>query len=564
MAAPNVCSKTMNISAFISVVAGLGLFIIGIKGIAGNMGQLAGRSVRDWLARSTNSYLSSAAVGMLTGALTQSTNAVTVILMSLYKADLITVPQARPVLVWANVGTMALVFAAAVDTHLFVLLIICVAGLCFYLDLDRSARWRPTVSALFSFALLFLGLELMRQGSHDIRSSEWVGQFLAYSAQWMLLGFVVGIVLALATQSSATVTVIAMAMASAGLMTLQGAMMTLYGASVGSGVSTYLIATSMRGKARQLAILQVMVKALGIAVLLPLFVIEHYFGQPLLAHAITAATADPSLQIAIVYAVIQFVSVLAQEALNRPLWPLIVLLSPASAEDALSTPKYLYAQAREDPETALTLIDREQARVFSLLPLYIGKADAWSESEPVPPRSAILPGAKSLLAALDRFLGELSDTGASRDVLELCANRQARNLMIGAVHEAMDELSVALSAAFGADELRALCSNLTEGIGALLLTAEEANRSLDPGDLAMFRDLTADRDSLVDAMRRRVIASERALSAADQQMLYGITSLFERIIWLLRRYSTLLTPRAEPAPEPALSYGAESRATAAS
>jgi hypothetical protein len=53
----------MNISAFISVVAGLGLFIIAIRGIAGNRGQLAGRSVRDWLARWTNSYLSSAAVG---------------------------------------------------------------------------------------------------------------------------------------------------------------------------------------------------------------------------------------------------------------------------------------------------------------------------------------------------------------------------------------------------------------------------------------------------------------------------------------------------------------------
>lgn len=554
----------MNINGFISVAAGLGLFIIGIKGIASNMGQLAGRSVRDWLARSTDNYFSSAVVGMITGALTQSTNAVTIILMSLYKADLITVPQARPVLVWANVGTMVLVFAAAVDTHLFVLLIISAAGLCFYLDLDRSPRWRPMVSALFSFALLFLGLELMRQGSNDIRSSEWVGQFFAFSAQWTPLGFVVGIFLALVTQSSATVTVIAMAMASAGLMTLEGAMMTLYGASVGSGVSTYLIATSMKGKVRQLAILQVLVKALGVAVLLPLFVIEDYFGQPLLAHAIKAITPDPSLQIAIVYAVIQFVSVLAQEVLNKPLWPLIVLLSPPSAEDALSTPKYLYAQALDDPETALTLIDREQARVFSLLPLYIGKLDAWSGTEPVPPRTAILPGAKSLLAAVDQFLKELADTGASRDVLELCANRQARNLMIGAVHEAMDELSVALSAAYGADELKALCSNLTEGLGALLLTAEEANRSLDPGDLAMLRDLTADRDSLVDAMRRRVIASERALSASDQQMLYGITSLFERIIWLLRRYSTLLTPRAEPAPEPAMAYGAESRATAAS
>jgi hypothetical protein len=42
------------------------------------------------------------------------------------------------------------------------------------------------------------------------------------------------------------------------------------------------------------------------------------------------------------------------------------------------------------------------------------------------------------------------------------------------------------------------------------------------------------------------------------------TSLFERIIWLLRRYSTLLTPRTEPAPAPAMAYGAESRVTAAS
>jgi phosphate:Na+ symporter len=320
----------------------------------------------------------------------------------------------------------------------------------------------------------------------------------------------------------------------------------------------------MKGKVRQLAILQVVVKALGVAVLLPLFVIEHDFGQPLLAHAIRAMTADPSLQIAVVYAVIQLVSVLAQEVLNRPLWPLIVLLSPPSAEDALSTPKYLYAQALDDPETALTLIDREQARVFALLPLYIGKLDAWSATEPAPPRTAILPGAKSLLTAVDQYLKELADTGASRDVIELSANRQARNLMIGAVHEAMDELSAALSTASAADELKALCSNLTEGLGALLLTAADANRSLDPDDLAMFRDLTADRDSLVDSMRRRVIASERALSAADQQMLYGITSLFERIIWLLRRYSSLLTPRAVPAPAATMAYGAESRVTAAS
>jgi len=80
-------------------------------------------------------------------------------------------------------------------------------------------------------------------------------------------------------------------------------------------------------------------------------VIEHYFGEPLLAHAIKAMTADPSLQIAIVYAVIQIGLGARPGGPDRPLWPLIVLLSPPSAEDALSTPKYLYAQALDDPET---------------------------------------------------------------------------------------------------------------------------------------------------------------------------------------------------------------------
>jgi phosphate:Na+ symporter len=532
----------VNVSPFVSILAGVGLFIIGIKAIAGNMSQLAGRRVREWLARSTGNYLIGAAVGMVAGALTQSTNAITVILMSLFKADLITMAQARPVLVWANVGTMLLVFAAAIDIHLFVLLIVSVAGICYYLDLDRSPRWRLLATSLFAFGLLFLGLELMRGGSHEIRSLQGVGAFFAYAAQWTLSGFAVGIALALITQSSATVSVITMAMVSAGLVTLEQAMTTLYGASIGSGVSTYLIATSMKGKVRQVAVLQVAVKVLGVVVLMPLFLIEHYGGVPLLAHAIRAVTGDASVQIALVYGVIQLVSVFALEALNRPLWPLVALLSPPSVEDNLSAPRFLYAQALDDPDTALTLVDREQARVLSLLPLYLGQFDAWDKSEAVPTRAVIPAGAKSLLGAIDNFLKELASTGTSRDVVELIGNRQARNLMIVATHEAMDELSVVLKAKFESAELRTLCDNLAEGLGALLLTAEEANRTLDPDDLAMFRGLTADRDSLVDKMRRRVIASERALSANDQQMLYAVTSLFERIVWLLRRYGTLLAP----------------------
>jgi phosphate:Na+ symporter len=42
-----------SIDIFASILAGLGLFFIGIKAISANLSQLAGRSLRQWVARST-------------------------------------------------------------------------------------------------------------------------------------------------------------------------------------------------------------------------------------------------------------------------------------------------------------------------------------------------------------------------------------------------------------------------------------------------------------------------------------------------------------------------------
>jgi phosphate:Na+ symporter len=94
------------------------------------------------------------------------------------------------------------------------------------------------------------------------------------------------------------------------------------------------------------------------------------------------------------------------------------------------------------------------------------------------------------------------------------------------------------------------------------MVAADAVRSGDPDELALLRKLTADRDSLVDQLRKRVIAADKALSARDQHRLYTLTSLFERIVWMLRRYGSLLAVDIESvqAAEPASSLK-ESAAT---
>jgi phosphate:Na+ symporter len=547
-----------SINIFASILAALGLVFIGIKQITANLGQLAGRGLRQWVARSTGSYPASALLGLLAGAVTQSTNAITVILMSLATADIITLSQAAPILAWANVGTSVLVLAVAIDFHLFVLVITAVAGLCYYVNLDRSPRWRPIVSALFAVCLLFLGLELLRSGTHELSAIDWVRNFFVLAERWDISAFLVGGVLAVIAQSSATVTVIAIAMASAGLLSLEQSMATVFGASVGSGLSTYIVSSGVNGTARQLPIFQAAVKILGVAVLLPLFLAERAFDVPLLAHAIRFLIHDPSKQVAFVYVICQIAAVGVQVLFNRPLQLLAQRWAPASLEEATSKPRYIYDQALSEPETALALVDREQARVFGLLLVHLGVTDHLDRGEAVPARGAVLSAATALDHAIAHFLTDLADTGAARDVLEMVANRQARNSLLQSIHESLDELGETASRPFEIAAMQSLCTNLLEGLAALLMVAEDAVRSCDADNLLLLRQMTADRDSLVDQMRRRVIAADKMLSAHDQRTLYTITSLFERVVWMLRRYGALL---AAPAtiPEEQLAAHVESR-----
>ena len=539
-------AEAIILDAAISILAGLGLFFIGVKGLGANMSQLAGRSLRHWLARSTGSYALSALIGTISGALTQSTNAITVILMKFASADLISVQRAKPILAWANVGTAALVLLAAVDIRLFVYALVGVTGLCFYLNLDRSTRWRPLVSAVLALGLLMLGIELIRTGSEAFRDFAWLHEFFKELTRWLATALVGGAVLAFIAQSSATVSVLAIAMVAAHLLTFDQAMLTVYGASIGSGLGTYAVAAKIRGASRQLALFQAIIKLLGVAILLPFYLIEHYGGVPLLGAGIRMLSDDPGRQIALVYLVCQLAAVLTQLVLGDAIQPLLERWSPPQPQESLAKPRFLYDQAVDDPETAVTLVDREQARLFALLPLYFGLDEQLGTEAYSIDRDAILPAAQALGRSIGDFLGDLADSGAERSVLEEISARQARNSLMISIHEAVADLARQLAQPFESTALRDLADNLHEGLGALLLTAEEAVRSLDPDDLALMRRLTGDRDSVVDQLRRGAIAADQGLTAADHRHLYSVTSAFELIVWMLRRYSALLAPQSAP------------------
>jgi phosphate:Na+ symporter len=128
--------------------------------------------------------------------------------------------------------------------------------------------------------------------------------------------------------------------------------------------------------------------------------------------------------------------------------------------------------------------------------------------------------------------------------LERIADQRARNTLLQGLHETMGELARKLSEPAEAMAIRTLHANLAEGLGALLLTAEEGVKTGDVEELRLLQHLTTDRDSLVDTLRHRAMATERGLSGSDQELLYGLTSLFERVVWMLHRFAVAATDQA--------------------
>lgn len=530
---------------FATIFAGLGLFFIGVKLIGSNLKQMTGRRFRMLVSGGTQSPVLAALIGTVSGALTQSSNAVTFIVVSMTSAGLVTIRRALPVLVWANVGTSALVLLATVDMHTFVLLVVGVTGILHFLDLDRSAHHRHFVGALLGAGLLFFGLQLIKDGAAPLRDLEMAREFVVFAADSFFIAFLIGLLLTLLTQSSATVSVIAVAMISVGLLDLDQTIMIVLGASVGSGISTWFMGANLVGTPRQLINLQLVNKTFGALVLVPLFLLELATGWPLVKALLGLFADSPAGQVAWAYLLIQVTSAALVSPVIGPLYRLLERMSPATEEEELARPRYLYEQALDEPETAVDLVEKEQARLLGYIRAALDHVrDDARDSGQVYYRSLHAAGS-SLAGEIDAFLTDLLESSLSRSALEKAMRMESRNRIIIDLFDAADALVGVVDRGTISERLRPLAHSLVESFHIAVDILIEEMADPDPLQRQALLGMTGDRSEMMDRIRRQLLQSDSLLDKPEQDILFAATSLFERGIWLVRRFVMLLDAPAE-------------------
>ena len=240
-------------SILANLIAGLGLFFSGLRMIDGNLRQATGRRLRAAVGRITQNEWLCGAVGVLTGALLQSTSGIVFILVSLVASGLTTVRRVLPIVTWANVGCCALIFAAVLDLRLAILYLLGLAGAAF--AFDRSHRTHA-LSAIFGVGMLFYGVELMKTGAEPLKQLPWFAGMLQGGGNSLLFAFVGATAFSFVTQSSTAASVLIIGLAQTGLFGAFPTMSALYGANLGSTFSRMLLSSGLRGSVRQLTAFQ--------------------------------------------------------------------------------------------------------------------------------------------------------------------------------------------------------------------------------------------------------------------------------------------------------------------
>jgi phosphate:Na+ symporter len=332
-----------------TLLGGIGLFLLGMTMLTGGLKLAAGKALERMLAAWTRTPLHGLATGVALTALVQSSTAMTVAAIGFVNAGLLGFTPALWVVFGSNLGSSVtgwlvawLGFAVKVDA--FALPFI---GLGMALHLTGGATRRGALGqAVAGFGVLFLGIELLREGFTGLGPQTL--PLLAADLPGRLLGVLIGVPMTVVLQaSSATLAIVLTAVAGGSLPVEAGAAIVI-GANVGTTLTGILAALRATPNARRLAaahvLFNVVAAVAAFALLAPLLAAIHAVGVWL------TGRGDAVTQLVIFHTTFNALGVLLMWPLSGPLVRFLQARFRSAEEDEAPVPTLALQALRREME----------------------------------------------------------------------------------------------------------------------------------------------------------------------------------------------------------------------
>lgn len=382
-------NSTVIISAVLSMLAGIGIFLVACQTMSSNLEAISSSKLRSLFRKVSGKKLIGVGIGTVTTAAIQSSGATTVMVIGFVNAGIMTLTQAATVIYGANIGTtitgqivaLGMTGRNSVSTTV---IFSAFAGIGALVSLfggsDRIKRWGGIFSG---FGMLFVGLSMMSSSMETFSSLNSVKNFLAGISNVILL-VIVGAVFTAIIQSSSVMTSIAITMVVTGLITLDQGIYLTMGSNIGSCVVAMIAGLGSGKSAKRAALIHLFFNVGGVIVFLILgFVISLVSGGLIDFGVIFARLFPgvPQIQLAMFHTVFNVFTVLIFLPLTELLVGLVSKIIPEKEEQSSAEEEgRLYYVDRNMLKTPPIAVDQLKKEIINMADIamrnYIYSLDA--------------------------------------------------------------------------------------------------------------------------------------------------------------------------------------------
>ena len=251
-------------ASLIWLLAGVGIFIVGMNFMSEALEKSAGEGMKKLLGKISNNRFSGVGIGAGVTALIQSSSATSVMVIGLVNAGVMTLMQATPIIMGANIGTTITGVLVALKNDYFNMLMYLSAFAGVMMGFFKKEKIKIAGLLFSGLGLIFVGLNIMSsEQAFGNPLVESMFQNIFSVINFPLLLIFVGVIFTALIQSSSAATGVVITMVGTGILPLELALFIVLGANIGTCVTALLASVGASANAKRVALIHFTFNVIG-------------------------------------------------------------------------------------------------------------------------------------------------------------------------------------------------------------------------------------------------------------------------------------------------------------
>ena len=366
---------TQLIQSLIWLLAGVGVFIVGMNFMSDALEKSAGEGMKKMLGRISNNRISGVGIGAGVTAIIQSSSATSVMVIGLVNAGVMTLMQATPIIMGANIGTTITGVLVALKNDYFNMLMYLFAFAGVMMGFFKKEKIKIAGLLCSGLGLIFVGLNVMSSEQafgNPLVESMFQGIFGVIDFPLLLI--LVGIIFTALIQSSSAATGVVITMVGSGVLPLDLALFIVLGANIGTCVTALLASVGANANSKRVALIHFTFNVIGTVFFTA---VVWIFKDPMIRLLVSAFPGSDPMSLQMRVSIFHVIFNVTTTCLLLPFTKQLVQYSCAvirdkKAEETKHTLKYVDDRLLSMPPVALMQAKKEIDHMLSLVEENIG------------------------------------------------------------------------------------------------------------------------------------------------------------------------------------------------